>query len=201
VGEQQVRIIHSLVVIPGTKMEDIREVYSHPQGLAQCARFLEKELPQAKPVSYYDTAGAVAFIKATGDRSKAAIAGAPAAAYHKMEVLREGIETNPSNYTRFYVICREENEATFISSNIPNRAVMSFSVNDKPGALFDALHVLSVHKLNMKKLESRPIFGKPWEYSFFVETEMPNRESFDKAVEDLRKQCTSLKVHGTFFAG
>ncbi|MCI2076834.1 MAG: 3-deoxy-7-phosphoheptulonate synthase [Sphaerochaeta sp.] len=201
VGEQQVRIIHSLVVIPGTKMEDIREVYSHPQGLAQCARFLEKELPQAKPVSYYDTAGAVAFIKATGDRSKAAIAGAPAAAYHKMEVLREGIETNPSNYTRFYVICREENGAAFISSNIPNRAVMSFSVNDKPGALFDALHVLSVHKLNMKKLESRPILGKPWEYSFFIETEIPNEAAYRDVVEELKGATQTLRQHGVFFAG
>jgi len=201
VGEQQIRIVHDLIVLPGTKMEEIKEVYSHPQGLAQCAEFLAKQLPGAKPVPFFDTAGSVSYIKERGDKSKAAIAGTPAASYYKMEVLREGIETNPSNYTRFYVICREENAEMFTSALKANRAVLSFSVDDRPGSLFDALQVLSVHKLNMKKLESRPIFGKPWEYSFFVETEMPNRESFDKAVEDLRKQCTSLKVHGTFFAG
>ncbi|MFA6775519.1 MAG: 3-deoxy-7-phosphoheptulonate synthase, partial [Sphaerochaetaceae bacterium] len=93
VGEQQIRNIHNLIVIPGTDLEDIREVYSHPQGLAQCARFLEKELPHAKPISFYDTAGAVAYVKKMGDKSKAAIAGSPAAVFNKMEILREGIET------------------------------------------------------------------------------------------------------------
>lgn len=201
VGEQQIRIIHNLIVIPGTDLEDIREVYSHPQGLAQCARFLEKELPQAKPISFYDTAGAVAYVKKTGDKSKAAIAGSPAAVFNKMEILREGIETDPSNYTRFYVICREENGMAFVSSNIPNRAVMSFSVTDKPGALFDVLHVLSVHRLNMKKLESRPIFGKPWEYSFFVETEIPNEQAYHDVVEELKNTARTLRLHGVFFAG
>ncbi|MFA6890872.1 MAG: 3-deoxy-7-phosphoheptulonate synthase [Sphaerochaetaceae bacterium] len=201
VGEQQIRIIHNLIVIPGTDLEDIREVYSHPQGLAQCARFLEKELPHAKPISFYDTAGAVAYVKKTGDKSKAAIAGSPAAVFNKMEILREGIETDPSNYTRFYVICREENGMAFVSSNIPNRAVMSFSVTDKPGALFDVLHVLSVHRLNMKKLESRPIFGKPWEYSFFVETEIPNEQAYHDVVEELKNTARTLRLHGVFFAG
>jgi len=201
VGEQQIRIIHNLIVLPGTRLEDIKEVYSHPQGLAQCARFLEKELPGARAVSFFDTAGAVSYVKECGDKSKAAIAGTPAALYHKMEILREGIETNPSNYTRFYVIAREENGKEFLSSNHPNRAVMSFSVNDKPGALFEALHVLSVHKLNMKKLESRPIQGKPWEYSFFIETEIPNEESYKEAVAELKKVTQTLSLHGDFFAG
>jgi prephenate dehydratase len=118
-----------------------------------------------------------------------------------MEILREGIETDPSNYTRFYVICREENGMAFVSSNIPNRAVMSFSVTDKPGALFDVLHVLSVHRLNMKKLESRPIFGKPWEYSFFVETEIPNEQAYHDVVEELKNTARTLRLHGVFFAG
>jgi prephenate dehydratase len=78
---------------------------------------------------------------------------------------------------------------------------MSFSVNDKPGALFDALHVLSVHKLNMKKLESRPILGKPWEYSFFIETEIPNEAAYRDVVEELKGATQTLRQHGVFFAG
>ena len=201
IGEQQVRIIHNLIVLPGSKLEDIKQVYSHPQGLAQCAAFLKKELPNAEIVPFFDTAGSVTYIKKCGDKSKAAIAGAPAARFHGMEILKEGIETNPSNYTRFYAICREENVEGYTLSQTPNRAVLSFSVDDRPGSLYEALHVLSQHKLNMKKLESRPILGKPWEYSFFVETEMVNEASFGEAVNELKQKCVSLRVNGTFLAG
>ncbi|MDY4610091.1 MAG: 3-deoxy-7-phosphoheptulonate synthase [Sphaerochaetaceae bacterium] len=200
VGEQQVRIIHNLIVLPGTAFEQIKKVYSHPQGLAQCAEFLEKQMPWAEAVPFFDTAGAVAFIKEQNDPTLAAIAGAPAAKCYQMEILREGIETNPRNYTRFYVICREERASTFRSAAPVDRASLVFSVGDQPGALFAVLEILSKYGLNMKKLESRPIPGKPWEYSFFVETELGKSNAFEQALEQLRATCASIRVLGAFTA-
>lgn len=200
VGEQQVRIIHNLITLPGASFEQIKKVYSHPQGLAQCVDFLEQQMPWAEAVPFFDTAGAVAYIKEQNDPTLAAIAGAPAAKCYQMEILREGIETNPRNYTRFYVICREENAARFRSSAPVDRAALVFSVGDRPGDLFAVLEILTKHGLNMKKLESRPIPGKPWEYSFFVETELGAPGAFEQALEPLRLACTSFRVLGTFTA-
>ena len=128
----------------------------------------------------------------------AAIAGAPAAAYNKMEILKSGIETNPRNYTRVYVLSREENAEAFKSQFTSDIASLLFSVPDESGALFRVLQILSDHGLNMKKLESRPIPGKPWEYSFFVEVEMKDEEEFRKTLKLLREKTVSLRVLGTF---
>lgn len=201
VGEQQIRIVHNLIVLPGTKLEEIEKVYSHPQGLAQCMDFLRGELSHAEAVPFFDTAGSVTFVKQSKDHTKAAIAGSPAAVVHGMEILREGIESNPRNYTRFYVICKEDIAEAFRSNAVINRASLRFTVQDRPGSLFEALLILTKHGLNMKKLESRPIPGKPWEYSFFVETELGEQGSFEKALEELRDCCTSVRVLGTYTAG
>ena len=198
IGEQQIRVIHNLIVNPGTQISDIKKVLSHPQGLAQCREFLDKELPNAEQVPFFDTAGSVSYIKQTGDKSLAAIAGAPAAAYNKMEILREGIETNPKNYTRFYIISREENSKEFKSQFSPNTTSILFNVSNESGALFKVLKILSDHGLNMKKLESRPIPGKPWEYSFFVEVEMNDEEEFKNTIKLLKEKTTSFRVLGTF---
>ena len=202
VGEQQIRIVHNLIALPGTKIEDIKKVYSHPQGLAQCVDYLRGELSHAEAIPFFDTAGSVSFVKASQDKSLAAIAGSPAAAVHEMEILAEGIESNPRNYTRFYIICKEEVAQAFRSRSPVNRASLRFTVQDRPGSLFEALLVLTKHGLNMKKLESRPIPGKPWEYSFFVETELGQTEgSFEHALQELRACCASVRVLGTYTAG
>ncbi|MDD3057743.1 MAG: 3-deoxy-7-phosphoheptulonate synthase [Sphaerochaeta sp.] len=200
VGEQQIRIIHNLIALPGAKKEDIREIYSHPQGLAQCTQFLQNEMSHAQAIPFFDTAGAVGHIKQVGDPTKAAIAGTPAAKVHGMEILQEGIESNSRNYTRFYIICREERSAIYRSSVAVNRASLNFTVPDRPGSLFEALLVLTKHGLNMKKLESRPIPGKPWEYSFFVETELGDAGAFETALDELKGLCHSIRVLGTFTA-
>ncbi|MGI6433171.1 MAG: 3-deoxy-7-phosphoheptulonate synthase, partial [Sphaerochaetaceae bacterium] len=109
VGEKQIRIIHSLIGVPGSSLDQIKKVYSHPQGLAQCTEFMETELKGAEAVPFFDTAGAVSHIAQLNDPSCAAIASSAAASSYGMEVLREGIESDSSNFTRFYVICREEN--------------------------------------------------------------------------------------------
>lgn len=198
VGEQHIRVIHNLIVLPGTKIEDIKKVYSHPQGLAQCDKYIKSKLSNAEVVPFFDTAGAVAFIKEQNDPSLAAIAGAPAAAYNNMEILEEGIESHPSNYTRFYVISRIERVEEFVSASKVNKASMVFSVSHHSGSLFEALAVLSEYGLNMKKLESRPIEGKPWEYSFFVETELNDQINFEEACEKMKDTCSGFRVLGKF---
>ena len=199
VGEQQVRVMHNLIVVPGTRMEDIRKVYSHPQGLQQCRAFLDRELPDAERVPFFDTAGAVEYIAGLGDKSVAAIAGSPAAHYYGMEVLRQGIETDASNYTRFYILAREENAEVFRSQARPNKAALSFSVSDEPGALMDILKMIADEGINMTKLESRPIPGKPWEYLFFVELQLPeNMARFDELAERLKEKAVSSRILGVY---
>ena len=199
IGEQQVRVMHNLIVVPGTKLEDIRKVYSHPQGLQQCRAFLDKELPDAERIPFFDTAGSVEYIAKLGDKSCAAIAGSPAAHYYGMEILSQGIETDASNYTRFYILSREENAAIYRSQSEPNKAALSFSVSDEPGSLMDVLKTFADEGVNMTKLESRPIPGKPWEYLFFVEVQLPaDRERFDRLTEEIRKKAVSFRILGIY---
>ncbi len=197
-GEQKIRVVHNLIVNPGTKIGDIKRVYSHPQGLAQCKEFLSSELKNAEAMSFYDTAGAVEYIKEQKDMNAAAIAGEPAANYYGMEILKEGIETNPSNFTRFYIITREENAADYKGDAAVDKAAISFSVSDEPGSLMRVLDVLYQNNLNMQKLESRPIPGKPWEYNFFVEVKIENNDDFEKAIKEAKEIATSFRVLGTF---
>ena len=197
VGEQQVRVVHNLIGVPGAKLEDIKKVYSHPQALAQCKEFLAS-LPEIEQIPYYDTAGSVEFAKKQNDKSIAGIAGAPAAKFHKMEILAQGIETNPSNYTRFYIISREENASYIRSQAKSNKAALSFSVSDEPGALMKILSILGDNGMNMTKLESRPIPGKPWEYTFFVEVQLNEEIEFEKVCEEIKKAAVSFRVLGTY---
>lgn len=199
VGEQQIRIMHNLIGIPGASLEGLKRVYSHPQGLAQCSAFLDG-LPSIERVPFFDTAGAVAHIAEMGDPTCAAIAGENAAAVYGMSILKDGIETNPRNYTRFYIITRDEIAEHISGDREPNRGVLFFSTPDTPGALFSCLKVLADYGLNMKKLESRPILGKPWEYLFFIETEIPSIDAFRDACEFLKDKSETFRVLGTFYS-
>ncbi len=196
VGEQTIRIVHNLIGLPGSSIADITKVFSHPQGLAQCARFLEKH-PEWEQEPFYDTAGSVAHIARGKQKEWAAIAGSEAAAVYKMEILKESIETNPQNYTRFAVIAGTEHRET----ENPNKASLVFATPDKPGALFASLQCLSDQGLNMKKLESRPIPGKPWEYMFYVDVELPDDiRLFENAVELIRERTHDFRILGLYRA-
>ncbi len=198
VGEKAIRIIHNLIGIPGAQLKDIRRVYSHPQGLSQCARFLDG-YPQWEKIPFYDTAGSIAFIAREGNKENAGIASSEAARVHKMKVLKEGIETDSRNYTRFVVIAREELALTESRSAKANRASLVFSTANTPGSLFRALQVLAERKINMVKLESRPIAGKPWEEMFYVDVDIPPEENaFQDALEELSEVTETLRTLGLY---
>ena len=194
VGEIKLRVIHSLIALPDASTETVKRVFSHPQALAQCDEFLRSH-PSWELVPFYDTAGSVAHISELGSTENAAIANAQSAEAHGMTVLNEGIETNPRNYTRFFILSRGERP----TGETPNLASLVFSTPDKPGALFSAMEIMAKRSLNLKKLESRPIAGKPWQYMFYLDVELPAaREEFQTALDELDVAVADLRVLGTY---
>jgi 3-deoxy-7-phosphoheptulonate synthase len=194
VGEIKIRIVHNLITLKDAQIADIKRVYSHPQGLAQCEKFLE-QYPQWEKVSYFDTAGSAAHVAETGLKENAAIASEESADIYGLKILKPGIETNPQNYTRFFVLSRAGEE----SVKDANRVSLVFATLDKPGALFFALEVLAQRSLNMTKLESRPIPGQPWEYMFYLDLALPeDRQAFAAALEELKKHTEDLRVLGMY---
>jgi len=192
-GEVKVRIRHNLIARKGAELKNIKRVYSHPQALAQCAEFLKKY--NMEPVPYYDTAGAVADLETFADDNCAAIGSAESADLYSRSILREGIETNPNNYTRFFVIVRED----LASVERPQKASFILTVSDEPGALTSCLSVFSEHKLNMTKLESRPIHGKPWSYKFYIDVQIPeSKDHYKAALKAIRDKAVDFRVLGEY---
>ncbi len=192
VGEITLRIEHNLVGHPGTSLGDIRRVYSHPQVFQQCRQYIDRHDWELAPVS--DTAHAVRHIREQGDFTEAALAGRDAARIFEMEILEAGIETNPRNYTRFVVIAREP-----LAGGEKQKSSLIFSTGNQPGSLFEALKVFADNGINLVKLESRPIHGKPWEYMFYVDLEADvAAESFAPVMAQLREKIDYLKVLGSY---
>ncbi|MDA3809584.1 MAG: 3-deoxy-7-phosphoheptulonate synthase [Spirochaetaceae bacterium] len=192
VGEVKVRIRHNLISKEGVSLKDLTTVYSHPQALAQCAEFLKKN--HLEPVPYYDTAGAVSNLNKF-DKSSAAIGSAEAADIYGMSIIKEGIETNPNNYTRFFIIVRED----FMTVEKPSKASFILTVSDEPGALSQCLSIFSDHSLNMTKLESRPIHGKPWSYRFYIDVQIPeDRNQYEEALDVIKDKATDFRVLGEY---
>ncbi len=196
VGETYVRVMHSLIVHPGTELGQIKRVYSHPQGLSQCEKFLA-QFPQWELVPAYDTAGSVQIIKETGNKDAAAIASRHAAEFYGMSVLKEGIEDIEENFTRFIVI-RKDKEI------FPDADMTSivFSTSNVPGALFKTLSVFALRDIGLSKIESRPLHGKPWQYFFYLDIEdnIENRRC-ERAIAHLQEITDFFKVLGCYRRG
>ncbi|MDR2470872.1 MAG: ACT domain-containing protein, partial [Treponema sp.] len=209
-GEVKLRIVHCLIADKRANMDSIAIVRSHPQGFAQCRDFLDRH-PRWILEPRNDTAGAVASIVREGALNAAAIAGEAAARIHGLKILKEGIETNPLNYTRFVVICRKAPGPdgpggvtdtpllASLGSGRPTKASLVFSVPDRPGSLFACLQVMARRGINLSKLESRPIQGKPWEYQFYADVSIPEEEGiFAGALEELKKHAEDLHILGAY---
>lgn len=196
VGEQYLRIVHCLIAHPGTRLADIRRVYSHPQALAQCEKTLDW-LPDVERISTYDTAGSVALIKAERLEDAAAIASRRAAQVHDMEILKEGIEDDPENYTRFLVLARDP-----IEPSLPAKTSIVFATRNVPGVLFKSLSVFALRDIDLAKIESRPLKGKPWEYFFYLDfVGSLAEERCNRAMNHLQEIATYLRILGSYPKG
>jgi len=194
VSESLLRIRHNLIAISGTTIADIDRVFSHPVALAQCRRFLA-EHPKMESYAFYDTAGSVKQLVELRDKHAGAIASEAAAHYYGAEILRSGIEDNPENYTRFFLVRRTPEAATVPNSN---KISIAFSVENRPGSLVAALNELSAIGTNLTKIESRPVHGKPWEYVFYVDCQLHSIEEGAQALKALARHCAMVKELGTY---
>ena len=165
VGEQVVRVHHNLLAKPGTRLEDVRRVYSHPQALAQCQAFLRKHHFEA--VTDFDTAGAAKLLAENGGEGKAALASKRAAEAYGLAVLAENVEDLAFNYTRFFVLGADAAPRR----EGPSKTSLVLATRHRPGDLVDCLVEFPKHGINMTKLESRPRRDKPWSYLFYIDIE------------------------------
>lgn len=201
VGEVQIRIAHHLIALPGVSLGDVHRVYSHPQALAQCEQSLNEWLPDVERVATYDTAGSVKMLREESIRDGAAIASRRAADIYRMKVLRDGLEDNPENYTRFLALGREP--------VIPDGAAKTsivFSMDNVPGALFKSLAVFALRDIDLTKIESRPLqdahrssLGKRWQYFFYIDFAGSIHETQCRnALNHLQEITTFFRVLGSY---
>jgi prephenate dehydratase len=168
-GETFVRIVHNLIAPPGIKRSQIRRVYSHPVALNQCRHFFEAN-PAFEKTPFYDTAGSVKMLMEKRLTDAGAIASATAAQIYGARILQKSIEDDRENYTRFFLLRRpKDSRQVRRISNVRYKTSVVFTVRNIPGALFRALSAFALRDLNLTKIESRPLRGKPWDYLFYVD--------------------------------
>jgi prephenate dehydratase len=197
-GETILPIEHDLMGCPGATFGDIRAVASHPMALAQCEHFFEAN-PGLKRIPAEDTAGSVREMMGKGDKSRAAIAGARAAKHYGAVILRESIQDNEENFTRF-VLLLPSGEAREYRARDAKKMSLAMRLAHKPGALLSSLEPFSRHGVNLLKIESRPIHGKPFEYQFYVDVEAEQHEQLEKALKEVRSATSDLRVLGLYAA-
>lgn len=194
VGETYQRIHHCLIALKGNDLGSLKQVYSHPQALAQCRHYINEKGLVAVPA--YDTAGAVKMVKESQNKGAAAIASKRAAEIYGMDILDVGIEDRKNNFTRFYVLSREP-ASTKPSGN--DGTSMIFSVKHAPGSLVNVLSEFARREINLTKIESRPTKETPWEYNFFTDFE---GHILDSKVRDVLKVIESktafVKILGSY---
>ena len=194
VGEVQLKVDHCLLALPGVTLDEIKVVHSHPQALAQCERFL-KGMANVEISAVYDTAGGAKLIREGGLHTAAAIASRRAAEVYALEVLQEGLQDFDSNITRFFVIARQA------ITEGADKTTIAFALPNAPGALFRALSVFALRNIDLTKLESRPLRGRPWEYMFYADLAV-SRDDLQcaRALVNLAEFARWVRTLGTYRA-
>lgn len=200
VGETSLRIMHSLIARPGVALGAIRRVYSHPVALAQCSQFLRAH-PHVEPVPVHDTAGAVRMVIERGRDDEAGIASATAAGIYGGEVIADHVEDNAQNFTRFLLLVPPERAQSIAPVEAGRRWKTSiiFRVPNKPGALFRALGAFAIFEIDLSKIESRPVEGRPWEYAFYLDfIGKCGDANVARALDSLREMGEMVRVLGSY---
>ncbi len=196
-GEEYLNIHHQLMVLPGQKIEDVKEVCSHPMALLQCKEFFKKH-PHIKLVEDVDTAEVAKRISKNKLKGVAAIAPKLAAEIFGLEVIEDEIQTMKDNATRFVIV---QTEKPNNGIDQINKASLKFQLDHKRGSLAAILNVLSDCKMNLTKIQSLPVIESPWKYSFFVDITFENYKDYEKVIAILAIMASELKVLGTYKNG
>lgn len=195
VGEVVIPISLNLIAVPGASLEQITVVESHPVALAQCEQFFSAH-PHIKRIAAEDTAGSVREIVRAGDPSRAAIASRRAAEIYSGTILREHLEDDPENYTRFLLLSPNAN-----GSAAANKLSLVFQLPHLPGALHHALAPFARRHINLMKIESRPVHGRPWEYRFYIDLQASASDlEAAAAIAELEKYAVNLKILGSYLS-
>ena len=196
IGEIYLHIQMNLMVYPGTEPLNIREIRSHPIALKQCAEFIDRRYGAIKLREKSDTAGAARelseekydYVAAIGNERSADICG--------LQIIEKGIETNKRNYTRFLVLAKKS-----IPNEESNKASLSFKCGHYYGALAKVLTIFAEHRINLTKIQSIPVIGKPNEYSFHIDVEYDTMEDYERAIHQVLKNVSSLAILGEYKKG
>lgn len=193
VGETAVNVDQCLMGVKGCKMEDIREVYSHPQGLAQSSDFFFNHRYMS-PMPYKDTAMAAQYVAAENDKSKAAIASSLACELYDLEMIQPAIQNDKTNKTRFMVVSRE-----FISPGNSDKVSVMFTLPHIVGSLSNMLQVTTLYGVNLEKIESRPIKEENWNYYFYIDFLGNIRDkTVSQAIDELKRKASTFRLLGNY---
>lgn len=195
-AEVYLRIRLNLMALPGTTMGQLRSVHSHPVALAQCREFF-KTWPRIELIEDTDTALSAREVLEEGDPSRGAVASAAAAELYGLHILAPGIETNKLNHTRFLVLERGRD----VSADKGNKVSLSFSTTHEAGSLYRVLMVLAAYKINLTKIQSKPIVGRPFQYRFHVDFVLEGHVTLNQAIDAIRPICQELRILGVYSAG
>ncbi len=191
-GEYKLRIVQNLMALPGQQISDIKLAKSHYMALLQCKEYFERH-PHIVLEENHDTADSAKEIRENHEMGVAAIAGDLAAEIYNLEILSESIETNKLNFTRFWAVQKER----FLSAT-NNKATLSFELPNTVGALAEALKIIVDHGINLTKIQSIPLLGKPDQYTFYIDCIWSNQEQIKACYGQLYHLLTNLKVLGEY---
>jgi prephenate dehydratase len=200
VGEVIIPIVHNLIAMPGARFEELASVASHPVALAQCERFFTAH-PALKRIAAEDTAGSVREMMRAGDESRGAIASRRAAEIYGAVILQEHLEDDRENYTRFFLLAADADARAVAAKGAPapDKISLVFQLAHIPGALLHALEPFARRNINMMKIESRPVHGRPWQYRFYLDLQaVAGDREIIAALSESKKVVVELKVLGSY---
>jgi prephenate dehydratase len=198
IGEVYLRIRQNLVALPGQRLSDIREVFSHPMALLQCQQFFE-QYPDIKLIDSIDTALSAKKIADEKLSGVAAIASDLAASKYKLDVVARNIETNKSNYTRFLIL--EDKNGGGLDDNTARKSSVSFALAHKIGCLSKVLSILTYYEINLSKIQSMPIIGRDWEYQFYVDLEFDDYDIYKQSINAIEPFTSNVCILGEYSKG
>lgn len=193
IGETYVHIQMNLMTLPGVKKEDVKTIYSHPIAIRQCVEYIEQYFPQARIIENQDTAMSGKMLVNDQLKDAAAIGNLRTADIYGLHIHDSSIETNKKNYTRFWVLSKHGNQ-----NGGSNKASLAFEVGHYYGSLAKVLNIFAENKINLNKIQSIPIVGKPNEYTIHVDVEYNSENNYEKAIHRILKNVSSLSILGEY---